>query len=156
MAELKARGLRKSVGVSGLFATAYGNVGSSIYYALGLCVRRHPWSVRTRLPKSRSPRTSRFTLEVNLRADDHGAFAWQPEGVDWARRVAGHRDEQPLAPTPHGRGVGRRDRDPREEVLGVLEVQVAFEQALLATEPQQDWDVERLVVADPQASRARP
>jgi APA family basic amino acid/polyamine antiporter len=30
------RGLRRSVGVSGLFATAYGNVGSSIYYALGL------------------------------------------------------------------------------------------------------------------------
>jgi basic amino acid/polyamine antiporter, APA family len=36
MAELKVRGLRKSVGVPGLFATAYGNVGSSIYYALGL------------------------------------------------------------------------------------------------------------------------
>src|SRR6058998_1548974 len=36
MAELKQRGLRKSVGVPGLFATAYGNVGSSIYYALGL------------------------------------------------------------------------------------------------------------------------
>src|SRR3954464_5175468 len=30
------RGLRKTVGVTGLFATAYGNVGSSIYYALGL------------------------------------------------------------------------------------------------------------------------
>src|SRR4029079_634610 len=29
-------GLRRSVGVPGLFATAYGNVGSSIYYALGL------------------------------------------------------------------------------------------------------------------------
>jgi APA family basic amino acid/polyamine antiporter len=36
MAKLKARGLRKTVGVPGLFATAYGNVGSSIYYALGL------------------------------------------------------------------------------------------------------------------------
>jgi basic amino acid/polyamine antiporter, APA family len=36
MAQLKVRGLRKSVGVTGLFATAYGNVGSSIYYALGL------------------------------------------------------------------------------------------------------------------------
>jgi APA family basic amino acid/polyamine antiporter len=36
MARLKTRGLRKTVGVSGLFATAYGNVGSSIYYALGL------------------------------------------------------------------------------------------------------------------------
>ncbi|HEX8754113.1 MAG TPA: universal stress protein [Solirubrobacterales bacterium] len=36
MAQLKVRGLRKSVGVPGLFATAYGNVGSSIYYALGL------------------------------------------------------------------------------------------------------------------------
>src|SRR5215213_7503124 len=36
MAKLKVRGLRKSVGTPGLFATAYGNVGSSIYYALGL------------------------------------------------------------------------------------------------------------------------
>jgi APA family basic amino acid/polyamine antiporter len=36
MADLKERGLRRSVGVPGLFATAYGNVGSSIYYALGL------------------------------------------------------------------------------------------------------------------------
>src|SRR5438874_7554614 len=36
MAELKERGLRRTVGVPGLFATAYGNVGSSIYYALGL------------------------------------------------------------------------------------------------------------------------
>jgi nucleotide-binding universal stress UspA family protein len=36
MAPLKTRGLRKTVGVPGLFATAYGNVGSSIYYALGL------------------------------------------------------------------------------------------------------------------------
>src|SRR4051795_8253539 len=30
------RGLRRTVGVPALFATAYGNVGSSIYYALGL------------------------------------------------------------------------------------------------------------------------
>src|ERR1700752_5276228 len=36
MAQLKTRGLRKTVGVPGLFATAYGNVGSSIYYALGV------------------------------------------------------------------------------------------------------------------------
>src|SRR6266540_4274023 len=36
MARLKERGLRRSIGVPGLFATAYGNVGSSIYYALGL------------------------------------------------------------------------------------------------------------------------
>src|SRR5215470_15019882 len=36
MARLGERGLRRTVGVSGLFATAYGNVGSSIYYALGL------------------------------------------------------------------------------------------------------------------------
>jgi APA family basic amino acid/polyamine antiporter len=36
MALLTERGLRRSVGVPGLFATAYGNVGSSIYYALGL------------------------------------------------------------------------------------------------------------------------
>jgi basic amino acid/polyamine antiporter, APA family len=36
MARVVDRGLRRTVGVSGLFATAYGNVGSSIYYALGL------------------------------------------------------------------------------------------------------------------------
>src|SRR3954466_10767471 len=36
MARLVERGLKKSVGTAGLFATAYGNVGSSIYYALGL------------------------------------------------------------------------------------------------------------------------
>src|SRR6266496_539296 len=36
MARLTEEGLRRSVGVPGLFATAYGNVGSSIYYALGL------------------------------------------------------------------------------------------------------------------------
>ena len=36
MARLTERGLRRTVGVPGLFATAYGNVGSSIYYALGL------------------------------------------------------------------------------------------------------------------------
>jgi APA family basic amino acid/polyamine antiporter len=36
MARLSERGLRRTVGTSGMFATAYGNVGSSIYYALGL------------------------------------------------------------------------------------------------------------------------
>jgi len=36
VARLSEYGLRRTVGVSGLFATAYGNVGSSIYYALGL------------------------------------------------------------------------------------------------------------------------
>src|SRR5256885_426531 len=36
MARLQQYGLRRTVGVPGLFATAYGNVGSSIYYALGL------------------------------------------------------------------------------------------------------------------------
>src|SRR5438445_8630433 len=36
MARLTEHGLRRSVGVNALFATAYGNVGSSIYYALGL------------------------------------------------------------------------------------------------------------------------
>src|SRR5213079_2166195 len=36
MARLRQQGLRRTVGVPGLFATAYGNVGSSIYYALGL------------------------------------------------------------------------------------------------------------------------
>jgi basic amino acid/polyamine antiporter, APA family len=36
MARIEVHGLRRSVGVGGLFATAYGNVGSSIYYALGL------------------------------------------------------------------------------------------------------------------------
>src|SRR6058998_913191 len=36
MARAVQRGLRRTVGVPGLFATAYGNVGSSIYYALCL------------------------------------------------------------------------------------------------------------------------
>jgi APA family basic amino acid/polyamine antiporter len=36
MARLTQHGLRRSVGVPELFSTAYGNVGSSIYYALGL------------------------------------------------------------------------------------------------------------------------
>src|SRR6202161_3971491 len=36
MARIETHGLRRSVGAGGLFATAYGNVGSSIYYALGL------------------------------------------------------------------------------------------------------------------------
>ena len=36
MARLVERGLRRTVGVPGLFGTAYGNVGSSIYYALGV------------------------------------------------------------------------------------------------------------------------
>src|ERR1700750_1470379 len=36
MARIETHGLRRSVGVGGLFATAYGNVASSIYYALGL------------------------------------------------------------------------------------------------------------------------
>src|SRR3954467_2358999 len=36
MAERRLHGLQRVLGVNALFATAYGNVGSSIYYALGL------------------------------------------------------------------------------------------------------------------------
>src|ERR671923_2636285 len=36
MARIETHGLRRSVGVGGLFGTAYGNVGSPIYFALGL------------------------------------------------------------------------------------------------------------------------
>src|SRR4030081_4159316 len=36
MAERRVPGLQRVLGVSALFSTAYGNVGSSIYYALGL------------------------------------------------------------------------------------------------------------------------
>ncbi len=36
MAERRIQGLQRVLGVNALFATAYGNVGSSIYYALGL------------------------------------------------------------------------------------------------------------------------
>ncbi|HEY2398155.1 MAG TPA: APC family permease, partial [Solirubrobacteraceae bacterium] len=36
MAQLSEHGLRRVLGTSALFSTAYGNVGSSIYYALGL------------------------------------------------------------------------------------------------------------------------
>src|ERR1700731_3322885 len=40
MARLTEHGLRRSVGVPGLFATAYGNLGPSIYSALGLVAAR--------------------------------------------------------------------------------------------------------------------
>src|ERR687889_1020905 len=36
MAERRLHGLQRVLGVNALFATAYGNVGSSMYYALGL------------------------------------------------------------------------------------------------------------------------
>ena len=36
MAQAQASGLERVLGTSALFSTAYGNVGSSIYYALGL------------------------------------------------------------------------------------------------------------------------
>jgi APA family basic amino acid/polyamine antiporter len=36
MARLTQHGLPRVLGTSALFSTAYGNVGSSIYYALGL------------------------------------------------------------------------------------------------------------------------
>src|SRR4051812_20753136 len=36
VARLTQHGLRRVLGTSALFSTAYGNVGSSIYYALGL------------------------------------------------------------------------------------------------------------------------
>src|ERR671933_1271172 len=36
MAERRLHGLERVLGVNALFSTAYGNVGSSIYYALGL------------------------------------------------------------------------------------------------------------------------
>jgi len=36
MARLTQHGLKRVLGTSALFSTAYGNVGSSIYYALGL------------------------------------------------------------------------------------------------------------------------
>src|SRR5882757_94498 len=36
MAERRLQGLKRVLGTSALFSTAYGNVGSSIYYALGL------------------------------------------------------------------------------------------------------------------------
>src|SRR5947209_795811 len=46
MARLTEHGLRRSVGVPGLFATAYGNVGSSIYYALGLVAAHAALNIR--------------------------------------------------------------------------------------------------------------
>src|ERR671929_740774 len=36
MARRRLEGLERVLGVNALFSTAYGNVGSSIYYALGL------------------------------------------------------------------------------------------------------------------------
>src|SRR6187455_633659 len=38
MAERRLHGLQRVLGTNALFSTAYGNVGSSIYYALGLVV----------------------------------------------------------------------------------------------------------------------
>src|SRR3954451_16660494 len=39
MAERRLHGLQRVLGVNALFSTAYGNVGSSVYYALGLVAR---------------------------------------------------------------------------------------------------------------------
>src|SRR5437763_8744720 len=39
MAERRLHGLQRVLGVNALFSTAYGNVGASIYYALGLVAR---------------------------------------------------------------------------------------------------------------------
>ena len=51
--------------------------------------------------------------QSDLRADDYRLLAGQLEGVDRARRVPGHPDEQPLAPSPHRWGVGGLDRGSR-------------------------------------------
>src|SRR6188472_307279 len=86
--------------------------------------------------------------ERHLRSDDHGAVPREPEGLDRAGRVAGHRDEQSLPQQPEGRRVRRSDRDPREEVLGVLEVEAAFEQSLPPAQLESGGDVQLLLIAD--------
>jgi hypothetical protein len=54
-----------------------------------------------------------------------------------ARGVARDRDEQVLPPTAQGRGLGRREHDPREEVGDVLEGRDCV-RALLAAAPGDD------------------
>src|SRR5947207_3166181 len=79
------------------------------------------WYIKYRIRTSPWP-LGAAASEGHMRTDHHGALAWQSEGVDRASRVAGHRDEELLAPASHGRSVGRRDRDSGEEVGSVLEV----------------------------------
>ena len=46
MAERRLHGLQRVLGVNALFSTAYGNVGSSIYYALGLVASAYDAAVQ--------------------------------------------------------------------------------------------------------------
>src|SRR5947209_10472778 len=103
----------------------------------------------TRLPWPSLRKPPRRSSEWNLRTHREGAVARQSEVLDRAGSVAGHRDEQLLAPAlDHGRGC-RSDGDLRDEVGGVLEVEVAFEQPSHAGELERLGDVDAVLIADP-------
>src|SRR5437588_11640675 len=84
----------------------------------------------------------------HLRAQDQGLVAGQAEVLDRARGVPRHGDEELLAPPLHDRGRGRRDRDARDEVRSVLQVEAALEQAVLAADAQGLRHTQLVVVAD--------
>src|SRR4029450_9416032 len=52
----KGLGLERVLGVGALFSAAYGNVGSSIYYALGLAAAFAPRPPAARYPQPRGRR----------------------------------------------------------------------------------------------------
>src|SRR4051794_27222547 len=90
----------------------------------------------------------RGRLQRNLRPDGHRALARQTEVLDRTGGVARHRDEQPLAPGPLAPGGGRRDGDAGDEVRGVLEVEVAFDEAVLAAQAKRARHVDGVLVAE--------
>ena len=67
-------------------------------------------------------------------------------GLDAFRAIA---MKSLVAPPLHHGRVGGRDRDPGHEVRGVLQVEVALEQASLPTQRERLGDVELVLVADP-------
>src|SRR5947209_18855555 len=104
---------------------------------------------RSALARAPPVRLRPAASERDLRAHLHAPLPREPEAVDRARRVAGHEDEQPLAPGAQARTARRHDGHPRDEVGRVLEVEVALDEALLAAEPQRRGHVELVLVARP-------
>ena len=111
-------------------------------------LRLAPWR-RCSTPSAPATCGSRrcCSYDRDLRAHRDGALYRQAEVLDRAGGIARHRHEQLLAPATHPGRFARGDRDPREEVRRVLEVEVALEQSLLAREPQGRRDVVAVLVA---------
>src|SRR4051794_38437648 len=85
----------------------------------------------------------------DLRSHRDRPVTWESERIDGACSVAGHRDEQPLAPGAQTRRLGWLDRDARDEVRRVLEVEIAREKTLFAAQPQRLRQVELVLIALP-------